>query len=69
MSNDRSFLKRISHQAMIEHKLLPDFSPEVLKELKNMETITIITAKLNKFVKSSCKKVLVTLISSEVKPL
>ena len=37
MSNDRSFLRNIARQAMIEHELLPDFSPEALKELNNIE--------------------------------
>jgi len=35
--NDRTLLKNIAHQAMIDHDLLPDFSSEVLKELDSID--------------------------------
>ncbi|MCX6112653.1 MAG: RNB domain-containing ribonuclease [Proteobacteria bacterium] len=43
--NQRSFLKDIARQAMREHGLLPDFSPEVLKELSSIDGSLDITDK------------------------
>ncbi len=45
---DRSFLQRIAYQAMLEHGLEPDFSPEVFKELGNISGSTTSTDKTEK---------------------
>jgi len=46
--NQRSFLKNIARQAMMEHGLLPDFSPEVFKELNNIGKPSDLTDKPEK---------------------